>query len=348
MVDIIIGAMALGLLWAVFTLGVHLTYRILDIADLTVEGTLTTGGAIAAVMISNGVNPWLATLAAIGGGLATGLITGLLHTKLKIPALLAGILTMTACYSINLRIMGKSNIPLLSTGSKAVDTIFTPFTDLLKKAAGDYDKSASNAWFLNIITSKNFAALIVGLIFVIAVSVIMYWFFGTELGSAIRATGNNKKMVRAQGINTSFMIIICLMISNGLVALSGALIGQYQAYSDINMGIGAIVIGLASLIIGEVIVGTKTFKRNLFALAIGAVIYRIIIALVMKFGMAANDLKLFTAITVAFCLSLPLIKNFFFKKFGRKKQTVAAESAIDRLDENENGSDDDPESKEEV
>lgn len=337
MADIIIGAVALGLLWAVFTLGVHLTYRILDIADLTVEGTLTTGGAIVAVMISSGVNPWLATFAAIGGGLATGLITGLLHTKLKIPALLAGILTMTACYSINLRIMGKANIPLLSTGSKAVDTIYTPFINLLKKAAGDYDKKAPGAWFLDVITSKNFAALIVGLIFVIAVSVIMYWFFGTELGSAIRATGNNKKMVRAQGINTSFMIIICLMLSNGLVALSGALIGQFQAYSDINMGIGAIVIGLASLIIGEVIVGTKTFKRNLFALAIGAVIYRIIIALVMKFGMAANDLKLFTAITVAFCLSLPLIRNFFVKKFGKKKQTISANAPIDKLNENESG-----------
>lgn len=299
MANIIIGAMALGLLWAIMTLGVHLTYRILDVADLSVEGTLTTGGATAAVLITNGINPWLSCFAALGAGLLGGLVTGLLHTKLKIPALLSGILTMTACYSINLRIMGKANIPLPSTGSAAVKTVFTPVHEFFKGIAGD---SA-------VLASKNFSALIVGIGVVIVLSIIVYWFFGTELGSAIRATGNNQKMVRAQGINTSVMIIICLMISNGLVAFSGALIAQYQAYADIQMGIGSIVIGLASLIIGEVLIGNKTFKRNLFALAIGAVVYRIIIALVMAAGMEANDLKLFTAVTVAFCLSLPLIKN---------------------------------------
>ncbi len=324
MVEIIIGAIALGLLWGIFALGVHLTYRILDIADLTVEGTFTTGGAITAIMLVNGVSPWLAILAAIGGGLVTGLITGLLHTKLKIPALLSGILTMTALYSINLRIMGKSNIPLPSVGSKSVDTVFTPALELIKNLVGEYDKDAPNAAFLDVITSKGFSALIIGILFVVVVSVIMYWFFGTELGNAIRSTGNNPKMARAQGINTSFMIIICLMLSNGLVALSGSLIAQYQTYSDIQMGIGSIVIGLASLIIGEVIVGTRSFKRNLIAIAVGSVIYRIIIALVMKLGMEANDLKLFTAVTVTICLSLPLFKGFFKKKLGKKNKMLAA------------------------
>ncbi len=309
MADIIIGAVALGLLWGIMALGVHLTYRILDVADLSVEGTITTGGAIAASLIASGINPWLSVLAAFFGGIIGGFITGILHTKLKIPALLAGILTMTACYSINLRIMGKANVPLPSTGSKKVETVFTPFTELFKNIAGDYTKDDPMAWFFDIITSKNFSAVILGLLFVIVVSVIIYWFFGTELGSAIRATGNNQKMVRAQGINTSFMIIICLMLSNGLVAMAGALIAQYQAFADIQMGIGSIVIGLASLIIGEVLIGTKTFKRNLVALAVGAVVYRIIIALVMKLGMEANDLKLFTAITVAICLSLPMFKD---------------------------------------
>ena len=309
MVDIIIGAVALGLLWAVVTLGVHLTYRILDVADMTVEGTITTGGVTAASLIVAGVNPWIATFAALGAGLIGGLITGILHTKLKIPALLSGILTMTAAYSINLRINGSANTPLPSTGSKKVETVFTPVLGFIRNLVGEYDESHSMAWLFDIITKKNFSAMLLGLVIVIVISIIIYWFFGTELGSAIRATGDNQKMVRAQGINTSVMITICLMLSNGLVAFAGALIAQYQAYADIQMGIGSIVIGLASLIIGEVLIGTKSFKRNLVSLAVGAVVYRIIIALVMAAGMEANDLKLFTAITVAICLSLPLIKD---------------------------------------
>ena len=283
MYDIMLGAISLGLLWGIMTLGVYLTYRILDVADLSVEGTIALGGAVAARMITSDINPWIATLCAVIAGCLGGLITGLLHTKLKIPALLSGILTMIALYSINLRVMGKANTPLLRT-----ESVFDIFIDLG--------------------LTKTKAVLVLGLIIVIVVSVITYWFFGTELGSAIRATGNNPNMVRAQGIHTNTMIIIGLVLSNGLVAFSGALIAQYQSYADVQMGTGSIVIGLASLIIGEVIIGTKSFKRTLFALAFGAVTYRIIIALVLKFGMNANDLKLFTAITVAFCLALPMIK----------------------------------------
>ncbi|MBQ7981146.1 MAG: hypothetical protein IJ305_06000, partial [Oscillospiraceae bacterium] len=216
MVNIILGAIALGLLWGIMTIGVHLTYRILDVADLTVEGTITTGGAIAAIMITSGVNPWISCVAALGAGLIGGLVTALLHTKLKIPALLSGILTMTACYSINLRIMGKANIPLPSTGSNKVETVFTPVHEMMKNLVGEYDSGSSAAWLYDIISSKNFSAMLVGILVIIVISVIMYWFFGTELGCAIRATGNNQKMVRAQGISTTVMIVICLMLSNGL------------------------------------------------------------------------------------------------------------------------------------
>ena len=283
MLDIILGAIALGLLWAVMALGVYITYRVLDVADLTVEGTIALGGAVAARFISGGMNPWLATLFALIAGLLGGLCTGLLHTKLKIPALLSGILTMIALYSINLRVMGKSNIPLLR-----VKNVYSPLQELG--------------------LSGSIPSLIVGVIIVVAVAVIIYWFFGTELGSAIRATGNNQNMARAQGINTSNMIILGLVISNGMVALSGALIAQYQSFADVQMGTGSIVIGLASLIIGEGLFGTRTFKRTLVSVSLGAIIYRIIIALVLKAGMDANDLKLFTAVTVAICLSMPMIK----------------------------------------
>jgi len=283
MLDIILGAVALGLLWAVMAFGVYITYRILDVADLTVEGTIALGGAVAARFISSGMNPWLATALALAAGLLGGLCTGLLHTKLKIPALLSGILTMIALYSINLRVMGKSNIPLLR-----VVNVYSPLQNMGLSGAAP--------------------SLIVGLITVVAVAVILYWFFGTEIGSSIRATGNNQNMARAQGINTNNMIILGLVISNGLVALSGALIAQYQSFADVQMGTGSIVIGLASLIIGEVLFGTRTFKRTLVSVSLGAIIYRIIIALVLKAGMDANDLKLFTAVTVAICLSMPMIK----------------------------------------
>ncbi len=286
---ILLGATSLGLLWAVMVIGVYLTYRILDVADLSVEGTLPLGAAVAARLITDGANPWAATLCALLAGLAGGLITGLLHTKLKIPALLSGILTMLAMWSINLRVMGgavgRSNAPLLR-----VDTVYT--------------------FLQNFGVSKSTASLIVGALFVLAVTGIVYWFFGTELGAAIRATGSNPNMVRAQGVNTGSMIILGLMISNGLVALSGALIAQYQGYYDVQMGVGSIVIGLASLIIGEVLFGTRSFKNSLLSVILGAIVYRIIIAWVLKAGMNPNDLKLFTSITVALCLSLPLFQSY--------------------------------------
>lgn len=291
MVQILLGAVSLGLLWAVMTIGVYITYRILDIADLTVEGSVAMGAAIAARTISSGGDPFAATMLALFGGMAAGLVTGLLHTKLKIPALLSGILTMIALYSVNLHILGKANLSLLR-----LKTVYTPFS--------------------NLGLDRNNSVIILGLICVTAVVSILYWFFGTEIGCAIRATGNNPHMARAQGINTNTAKILGLIISNGLVAISGALIAQSQSFADVQMGAGSIVIGLASVIIGEVLFGKKNFYSRLISLVLGAITYRIIIALVLKMGMPANDLKLFTAITVALALALPVFKDYLrpFKK----------------------------------
>jgi len=285
MLQIIMGAVSLGLIWAVMTIGVYITYRLLEIADLTVEGSLAMGAAIAAYSIFNGMNPYQATGLALLGGMAAGLITGLFHTKLKIPALLSGILTMIALYSINLRIMGKANVSLLR-----MDTVYT-----------DLEKLGMN---------HTNAVMLFALLCVMGLVGILYWFFGTETGCAIRATGANHQMARAQGINTNNMIMLGLIISNGLVALCGALIAQSQSFADVQMGVGSIVIGLASVIIGEVIFNSKNFFQKLISLALGAITYRLIIAIVLKLGMPANDLKMFTALTVAVALSLPMFRAY--------------------------------------
>jgi putative ABC transport system permease protein len=284
MVQILLGAAALGLLWSIMTIGVYITFRILDIADLTVEGSIAMGAAICAQAITHGINAYAATALAFAGGMIAGLVTGLLHTKLKIPALLSGILTMIALYSVNLQILGKANLSLLR-----METVYTPFQ--------------------NIGLSANNATIALGLLCAVIAVVILYWFFGTEIGYAVRACGNNPHMARAQGTNTNTMIILGLVISNGLVATSGALIAQSQCFADVQMGIGSIVIGLASVIIGEVLFSRRSFLSRLIALVLGAVTYRIIIALVLKMGMSPNNLKLFTAITVALALALPVIKT---------------------------------------
>lgn len=279
------GAVGLGLIWTLMTFGVYISYRVLDVADLSVEGSITLGAAIAAVCIAKGIAPLPALLFSLLGGMAAGLCTGALHTVLKIPALLSGILTMIALWSVNLRIMGKANVSLLKQ-----TTVFSAVTDGLG-------------------LGKNLAVILVALGFVIAAFLLLYWFFGTEIGCAVRATGDNARMARAQGVNTDAMKILGLVLSNGLVALSGGLIAQSQTFADIQMGTGSIVIGLASLIIGEVLFGKKTFSQSLRSLVFGAICYRLIIALVLKLGMPANDLKLFTALTVAVALSLPTLKQ---------------------------------------
>lgn len=284
MIDLLIPTVAQGLLWAVMALGVYITFRVLDIADLTVEGSFPLGAATAAAMMVAGYGPGVSFLAAFLAGTLAGVITGLLHTKMKIPALLAGILTMIALYSVNLRVMGKANLSLLG-----VDTAF---------------KLAKSALGMN--TAQT--TLVVGLVVTVAVGVFLYWFFGTEIGAAIRATGFNQQMIRAQGINTDHTIILGLLLSNGLVAVSGALVAQSNGFADVGMGTGTIVIGLASVIIGEVLFGTRSFKNCLISVVLGSVVYRIVVAAVLAMGMPPNDVKLFTSVLVAIALSLPLIK----------------------------------------
>lgn len=277
------GAISQGVLWGLMTLGVYITFKILDFPDMTVDGSFALGGAVSAILIVKGVNPWLSLFPAILAGMIAGSITGMLHTKIKIPGILAGILTMIALYSVNIRIMGQANTSLL--GENTVITI-------LNSMIGG---------------SMNTLALVIGLIVSIIIISILYWFFGTELGSAIRATGNNEYMVRALGTNTDTMKIIGLMVSNGLVALSGAFVAQSQGYADVGMGQGTIVIGLASIIIGEVVFGNRfNFAYKLGAVVGGSVIYRIIIAVVLQLGMKSTDLKLFTAIIVAVALAIPV------------------------------------------
>lgn len=298
MLDLVLSTVSQGLLWAIMALGVFLTFRVLDIADLSVEGTFPLGAAVAATLIDAGHSVWFAMLIALIAGCIGGTVTALLTTKLKIPALLSGILTMIGLYSVNLMIMGKANAPLLRA-----ETVFTLTEDLFG-------------------VSSVVATLIVGLIATTVVGVIMYWFFGTVLGTAIRATGCNPQMARAQGINTNVMVILGLLISNGLVALSGALVAQSNGFADVGMGTGTIVIGLASVIIGEVLFGTRSFKNWLISVVLGSVVYRAVIAIVLELGMPPNDLKLFTAVLVAIALSLPLIKN----KFAIMKRSEEADA----------------------
>ena len=298
MLDLVLSTVSQGLLWAIMALGVFLTFRVLDIADLSVEGTFPLGAAVAATLIDAGHSVWFAMLIALIAGCIGGTVTALLTTKLKIPALLSGILTMIGLYSVNLMIMGKANVPLLRA-----ETVFTLTEDLFG-------------------VSSVVATLIVGLIATTVVGVIMYWFFGTVLGTAIRATGCNPQMARAQGINTNVMVILGLLISNGLVALSGALVAQSNGFADVGMGTGTIVIGLASVIIGEVLFGTRSFKNWLISVVRGSVVYRAVIAIVLELGMPPNDLKLFTAVLVAIALSLPLIKN----KFAIMKRSEEADA----------------------
>lgn len=297
------GAVAQGLIWGIMAIGVYITYRILDVADLTVDGSLGTGGAVCVVLVLNGVPVGAALVAATLAGMLAGLVTGLFHTACGIPAILAGILTQLALYSINLRIMGtgtgvgKANLPI------SVDKY-----SLLVSARYVRALALNNPIFVLLI----FCAVLIA---------VLYWFFGTELGCSLRATGANQHMARAQGINTNVTIVLGLMVSNGLVALAGGLLSQYQGFSDINMGRGAIVIGLAAVIIGEVIFGKifRNFALKLTAAVIGAIIYYIVMNFVLRMGLSTDDLKLLTALVVAVFLTIPYWKGKYFTKVPVKK-----------------------------
>ena len=296
------GAVSQGIIWGIMAIGVYLTFRILDVADLTVDGSLATGGAVCVMLMRSGVNPWIALLCSLGAGMLAGLITGLFHTQFGIPAILSGILTQLALYSVNLRIMeSKANQPI------GVDKY-----NLLVSQRYVRDISLDNPLPLMLIITA-------------AVIFLLYWFFGTELGCSLRATGANQNMARAQGINTKFNIVLGLMLSNGLVAVSGALLAQYQGSVDINMGRGAIVIGLAAVIIGEVLFSKifRNFALSLLAVSIGAIIYYIVLQIVLLLGLNTNDLKLLTALIVALFLAIPYWQSEVFRKF--RKTTLTSE-----------------------
>lgn len=279
------GAVAQGVLWGIMVLGVYITYRLLDIADLTVDGSFALGGCVCAVMVLNkNMNPVLALVVATLAGAAAGAVTGVLHTVFEIPAILAGILSQISLWSINLRIMGgKSNLPLLKT-----ETLISKFVDMTG-------------------LTQSQCSLIVGIVVAILMIVLLYWFFGTEIGSALRATGNNEDMIRALGVNTKMTKMLALMLSNALVGLSGGLVCQSQKYADIGMGTGAIVIGLAAIVIGEVLLGRlRSFGSKLTSAVVGSVVYFLIRAAVLQMGMSTNDMKLLSAVIVALALCIPV------------------------------------------
>lgn len=280
------GAFSQGVLWGIMALGVYITYKILDIADLTVDGSFALGGSVCAVCIVNGMHPFLAVLVAIVAGAVAGMVTGVLHAVFDIPAILAGILTQLGLYSINLAIMGRSNTPLLKT-----ETLMDKFSKLFP--------AMKNAH----------VSLVIGVIAIVVVMIIMYWFFGTEVGSEIRATGNNEAMVKALGGNTRLMKAFGLAISNALVALSGALVCQSQGYADVNSGQGAIVIGLAAIVIGNVLLGWgKSFISKMISVVVGSIVYRVIIAIVLQTGFVdTNYTKLLSAVLVAVALAVPVM-----------------------------------------
>jgi len=300
-----IGALELGLIYGVMALGVYLTFRVLNFPDLTVDGSFTTGAATAAALIGSGANPVLATLAGGGAGVVAGIVTGLLHTKGRIDGLLAGILTMIALWSINLRIMGKSNYPLLRA-----ETLFSPMRD-----AG-----LLGTW------------IGVGILFVavILLKLVVDWFLSTNLGLSIQATGDNGPMIRSFGVSTDFTTILTLAISNGFVGLCGAIIAQYQGYADISMGIGLILVGLASVILGQAIFGQRFIWIATIAVILGAVLYRLIIFFAMWVGLDPNDMKLVTAVLVVAALLLPrwgfLKKIPSFKNRGNRARPREPES----------------------
>ena len=297
------GAVAQGIIWGFMAIGVYITFRILDVADLTVDGSFTTGGATCVILTLNGVNMGLALLISFIAGLLAGLATGLFHTKFGIPAILAGILTQLGLYSINLHIMGWGT----KNGSAANLQVSVDRYKLL--VAGRYVRD---------LTLNN--PLIVLVIIIPIIIAVLYWFFGTEIGASLRATGANDNMARAQGINTDVTKVLGLMISNGIVAFSGALFAQYQGFSDVNMGRGAIVIGLAAVIIAEVVFGKvfRNFSAKLLGCVLGAVIYYIVIQIVLKMGLSTDDLKLLSAMVVAVFLALPYWKSKYFSKVGKK------------------------------
>jgi putative ABC transport system permease protein len=310
--NLVIGAFTIGLILSLLSLGMLISFRMIRFTDITVDGSITLGASLSAVLIMAGWDPWLATVLAFLAGALAGAITGILHTRFKIQEILAGILMMTALYSINLRIMGKSNIPLLDTTSVSEGT-----KDLILQTTGGNMNLNVFGWPVPV---ADFAFFISSLVFCILIAVVLYRFLLTHFGTVLRATGNNAQMVRAQGVNNNTMVVFSLALSNGLVALSGALLAQYQGFADVQMGIGMMVWGLASIIIGEALVGRSGIGITITGAILGTILFRLLIAIALRWGLNPNDLKLVTALFVFAALVAPGFFKSFNKNIFRKSR----------------------------
>jgi putative ABC transport system permease protein len=305
---LLIGAWTIGLILSLLALGVFISFRIFDFPDITTEGSITTGAAIAATLLVHHVDPVLATFAGFCGGLLAGAVTGILHTKFNIHGLLAGILVMTALYSVNLHIMGKSNVPLLSAM-----TLSTYAEQIGTTVLGGAMNLSLWGWE---VSTRDAAVLVLSFLIIVLVGVVLYVFFRTNLGTAMRATGDNDQMIRALGVNVGNMIILGLALANGLIALAGALLAQYQGFADAQMGIGMVVWGLASVIIGEALIGTQSLGLTIIGAVMGSVLFRLLVAIALRAGLDPNDLKLITAVFVFFALILPNLLSNLKKRSG--------------------------------
>jgi len=308
---LLIGSFTIGLILAILALGIFISFKIFNSADITAEGSVTFGAAIAAALIVAGVSPLLATLIAFLGGMAAGAVTGILQTKFKINSLLAGILVMTALYSVNLHVMGKSNVPLLTETS-----LITYFEKMLGSIFRMPAELNIAGWM---VPSKDISALVCIFTIVLITGILLYLFFKTNIGTAMRATGNNAQMIRALGVSTNGMIVFGLALSNGLIALSGALLAQYQGFADVQMGIGMLVWGLASVIIGEALLNDKSLGFLITGTIMGSVVFRLLVAIALRWGMNPNDLKLITALFVFIALTLPYILGKIKMKKAKKQ-----------------------------
>ncbi len=310
--NLIIGAFTMGLILSLLSLGMLISFRMIKFTDITVDGSITLGASLAAVLIISGMSPWLATLIAFAGGSVAGMITGILHTRFKIQQILAGILMMTALYSINLRIMGRSNIPLLDT-----ETVSLPAEKMLLLISGGTTKPSIFGWPVPV---NDLAVFVSSVLICLFLGIALTRFLQTHFGTALRATGNNPQMVRAQGVNNNTMVVFGLALSNGLVALSGALLAQYQGFADVQMGIGMMVWGLASIIIGEALVGKSGIGITITGAILGTILFRLLIAIALRWGLNPNDLKLVTAIFVFMALVAPaMVKSLAKNIFGGQR-----------------------------
>ena len=308
--SLLIGAVTIGFILSLLALGVLISFRIFSFPDITAEGSITLGAAVAATLLVRGVDPWLATSLAVFAGVIAGATTGVLHTRFKINGLLSGILVMTALYSINLHVMGRSNIPLLSAR-----TFVTDAESFFGRVLGRED--TMNVWGWEV-SSRDASVLLFSLAIAAAVGAVLYIFLRTDLGTAIRATGDNSQMIRALGVSDGNMLVLGLAVSNGLVALAGALLSQYQGFSDVQMGIGMMVWGLASVIIGEALVGVKQLGFLITGAVMGSVLFRLLVAIALRWGLDPNDLKLITAVFVFLALILPGLLEKVNKASKRK------------------------------